>query len=373
MFPRAGGNYVYLTHAYHPSAGFLVGWLTFFAIFAGTIATLAVGFTLSLASFVELTPFTKTLAAIAVIWIASAANAYATRVGALLNTSTAYLKLAAIALLVVVGLLFANAKEGAFDSAGGSTVSSFGVALSPVIFSYLGWNASVYVAGEIAEPGKNLPRSLFIGLGLCTAIYLLLTGTFVRTLGMGAMVGEPAVGFAAGGSIFGAKGSKVVAAIMLASVFGTLNANVLIGPRIAYAMAQDRLFFRFAAELNASKTPYLAVILQGIVATILVVVFNNNLSDVLDYTTFAIVLATIADTAALYVLRWRQPDTARPYRAAGYPWVPAFYILANVGIAISLVVTKPIQCAAGVGVLLSGVPFYLLFWALARRAPKGQN
>lgn len=367
MFPRAGGNYVYLTHAYHPMAGFLVGWLTFFAIFSGTIATLAVGFTLSLESFVALTRLEKTAVAVAIVWVASAANARATRLGALLNTATAYLKLAAIALLVAAGLLFADARVDAFESAGSASLRSFGVALSPVIFSYLGWNASVYVAGEIERPGINLPRSLFLGLGLCTGIYLLLTSTFVRTLGMGALVGEPAVGFAAGAAIFGAKGSKVVAAIMLASVFGTLNANVLVGPRIAFAMAQDGLFFSFARSLNASKTPYVAVLVQGAVSTALVFAFED-LSRVLEYTTFAIVLATIADTTALYVLRKKQPSAPRPYRAAGYPWVPALYLAANAAIAASMIVANPTECVASVGVLLSGVPFYLLFAASRSRA-----
>lgn len=367
MFPRAGGNYVYLTHAYHPIAGFLVGWLTFFAIFSGTIATLAVGFTLSMDSFVTLTPFTRTLSAIGVIWIASAANAYATKLGARVNTSTAYLKLAAIALLVVVGLVVAPAKPDAFSSAGEASIGGFGQALSPVIFSYLGWNASVYVAGEIENVGKNLPRSLFLGLGICTTMYLLLTLTFVRTLGMSGIVGQGAVGFAAGGVIFGAKGSKVVAAIMLASVFGTVNANVLVGPRIAYAMSEDRLFFSFASKLNSKGTPHLSVVLQGIVATLLVVALKNDLDRVLQYTTFAIVVATIADTTALYVLRAKNPTAPRPYRARGYPWLPALYLLANVGIALSMLMAKPTECLASLGVLLAGVPFYLLFVALARR------
>lgn len=367
MFPRAGGNYVYLTHAYHPMAGFMVGWLTFFAIFSGTVATLAVGSTLSLGAFVQLSPLASTVVAVTVIWLASAVNAYATRAGAFLNTSTAYLKLGAIVLLVGAGIVFGSGKGDAFASAGSGSLSAFGVALSPVIFSYLGWNASVYVAGEIANPGKNLPRSLFVGLGICTTIYLLLTATFVRTLGMSAMVGEPAVGFAAGGAIFGARGSKVVAGIMLASVFGCLNANVLVGPRIAFAMAKDKLFFAGVAKLNAQQTPYVAVLVQAVVATVLVVAFKNNLSRVLDYTTFAIVLATIADTTALYVLRVRNPTAPRPYRAAGYPWVPALYLVANVAIAISMVVARPIECAAGVGVLGAGVPFYLLFTAVARR------
>jgi APA family basic amino acid/polyamine antiporter len=184
---------------------------------------------------------------------------------------------------------------------------------------------------------------------------------------MSGIVGEGAVGFAAGHAIFGDKGSKVVAAIMLASVFGTVNANVLVGPRIAYAMASDRLFFEFAAKLNSKGTPHISVILQGIVATILVVALNTDLDKVLQYTTFAIVLATIADTIALYVLRSKMPDTPRPYRAQGYPWLPAVYVVANVGIAISMLLSKPLVCLASLGVLLAGVPFYLMFVAVSRR------
>lgn len=369
MFPRAGGNYVYLRDAYHPMAGFLVGWISFFAIFAGTVATLAVGFSLSLSSFFSLSPIAKTIVSVAVIWLTTGVNAYATRAGAALNTSTAYLKIAALVALVALGPILGAGRTAshAFAPAGGSTLASFGVALSPVIFSYLGWNASVYVAGEIAEPGRNLPRSLFWGLGICTAIYFAITMTFVNAIGMEKLVGMPDAGFQAGRILFGEKGSLVVAAIMLASVFGCLNANVLVGPRIAYAMARDGVFFGAAAKLNREKTPYVAVIVQAVTATALVLFFDD-LPAVLDYTTFAIVLATIADTSALYVLRVREPDRARPYRAAGYPVVPALYVLANVGIAISLLRARPVQSFTSVGVLLIGVPIYLLIFARRRAA-----
>jgi APA family basic amino acid/polyamine antiporter len=372
MFPRAGGNYVYLRAAYHPMAGFLVGWLSFFAIFAGTVATLALGFTISLGSFVTLGPTSKLVIAIAVIWIATIVNAYATKAGARLNTITGYLKVAALIVIVFVGPIIGHARAAPTPlfSTGEATISSFGVALSPVLFSYLGWNASVYVAGEIASPGKNLPRSLFIGLGICTAFYLLVNGTYVYALGMEALSQSdkgPPVGFQAGKVLFGPNGSDVVAAIMLVSIFGCLNANVLVGPRIAYAMATDGLFFRTAARLSTtSQTPWIAVVVQAVMATVLVLVFDK-FSKVLDYTTFAIVLATIADTSALYVLRWRDPDRPRPYRAAGYPWVPALYILANVGIAFSMVRAGPLVCLTSVGVLLAGAPVYLLF-AARRRA-----
>jgi APA family basic amino acid/polyamine antiporter len=345
-------------------AGFLVGWLSFFAIFSGTIATLAVGVTLSLKTFIGIGPTTSMIIAIAVIWIASAVNAYQTRAGALLNTVTAYLKLVALVALVVLGSILAQGRTAPapFASAGEGSLSSFGVALYPVIFSYLGWNASVFVAGEIDHPGKNLPRSLFLGLAICTAVYLLITATFVNAIGMEKMVGMPDVGFQAGRVLFGEKGSYVVSAVMLASVFGCLNANVLVGPRIAYAMAEDGLFFRTAAKLNAKKTPYVAVLVQGLFATFLLVVFGTkNVDKVLAYTTFAVVLATIADTTALYVLRAREPERPRPYRAAGYPVLPALYILANVAIAISMILSKPVECAIGAVVLLAGAPTYLVF------------
>jgi APA family basic amino acid/polyamine antiporter len=365
MFPRAGGNYVYLRAAYHPMAGFLVGWLSFFAIFAGTVATLALGFTISLGSFFTLGPTSKILVAIAVIWIATIVNAYATKAGARLNTVTGYLKVAALIFIVFIGPMIGHGRAAAapLESTGTATLSGFGVALSPVLFSYLGWNASVYVAGEIESPGKNLPRSLFLGLGICTVFYLLVNGTYIYALGMQALSSDqgPPVGFAAGKVLFGRSGSDVVAAIMLVSIFGCLNANVLVGPRIAYAMATDGLFFRGAARLSAtSQTPWIAVVVQASMATLLVLVFNK-FSNALDYTTFAIVVATIADTSALYVLRFRDPDRARPYRAAGYPWVPALYILANLAIAFSMLRAKPFECLTSLGVLLAGAPVYLLF------------
>lgn len=370
MFPKAGGNYVYLRAAYHPMAGFLVGWLSFFAIFAGTVATLAVGFTLSLSTFVTLGAPAKVGVAIGIIWIASLVNAWATRAGAALNTTTAYLKVAAMVFLVVLGPIIGHDRVSPhpLESGASASLSSFGVGLAPVLFSYLGWNASVFVAGEIDQPGKNLPRSLFWGLGICTTIYVLVTATYVRAHGMQALAGMPVAGIQAGQVLFGAKGGAIVALIMMASIFGTVNANVLVGPRIAYAMAADGLFFRAAAKLNRSRTPYLAVLGQAVVASALVVAFradSDSLGKVLRYTTFAIVMATIGDTIALYVLRARQPERERPYRARGYPVVPLVYVVANVAIAVSMFVGKPSECVASLGVMLAGVPIYLLF---ARRS-----
>ncbi len=374
MFPRAGGNYVYLRAAYHPIAGFLAGWISFFVIFPGSIATLALGFTLSLATFVKLGAGAKIAVAVFLIWLATAVNAYATKAGARLNTVTGYLKVAALIVLVFIGPILGRDRMPAAPlvSEGSATLQGFGLALSPVIFSYLGWNASVYVAGEIDKPGRNLPRSLFLGLGICTAFYLLVNATYVFAIGMRTLsVADetlPPVGFQAGKVLFGGIGSDVVAGMMLVSIFGCLNANVLVGPRIAYAMALDGLFLRSAARVSKrTETPWVAVLVQAVTATILVLVFDS-FPKILDYTTFAILLVTIADTSALYVLRWREPARARPYRAAGYPWVPALYIFANAAIAVSLVRARPMESLTSVGVLLAGAPVYALFAARQRAA-----
>lgn len=365
MFPRAGGNYVYLRAAYHPAVGFLVGWLGFFVIFTGTVATLAVGFADGLATFLPLSPGARTLVAIALVWLTSLVGIISTRAGARLNSATAALKILAMLALVVLGLVYGR---GAPPPPAGAAppgpigLGAFGLAMSPVIFSFLGWNASVYVAGEIKNPDKNLPRSLFLGLGICTLVYVLVTYTYVRALGIeGLAAVKGNVGEATARALIGEGGRTVMAVMVLASVFGCLNANVLVGPRIAYAMAKDGLLWGGAARLRAGgQTPHVAILAQAATAS-LVILRLKTFGRVLDYTTFAIVLATIADTLALYVLRARDPDRRRPYRAAGYPWVPLLYIAANVAIAASLFVGKPLECLAGLLVLASGVPVYLFF------------
>ena len=241
---------------------------------------------------------------------------------------------------------------------------AFGLALSPVLFSYLGWNSSVYVASEIRDPGRNLPRSLFLGLAICTVVYLLVNAVYLYALPVQALGGESNAGEAAARALFGGMGGRLVGALALLSVLGTLNATILVGPRIAYAMSLDGLFFPGVDRTHARfRTPGRAIGLQA-VAAISILVGLGTFEAALNYTTFAIVLASIADVFALYRLRRTQPRRARPYRAWGYPWVPALYVLANAGVAGALLWGRPFECAVGVGLLAAGLPFY---WVFSRR------
>src|SRR5262245_22542335 len=365
MYPHAGGDYVYLREAYHPAAGFLVGWLSFFVIYAGTVATLATGFAEGLEYFVPLGRGSKVVAAVSITVLTSWINYIGVRTGARVNNVTGAIKIVALLGLAIVGPLLGAGSLAHFTpllpDVSSLPISSFGLALSPVLFSYLGWNATVYVASEIHDPGRTIPRSLFAGLALCTVIYLVVNVAYLYALPIEALRANNRVGEAAARVFFGAAGGAIGAALILASIVSCLNATILVGPRIAYAMAIDGLFFGGVDRVHRLyQTPHVAIVVQSLTAIALVLVLQG-FPSVLDYTTFAIVLATTADTTALYALRRRRPERHLPYRAWGYPVVPALYMLANAGIAMAMLYGRPVECAVALGVAATGLPFYAWF------------
>jgi APA family basic amino acid/polyamine antiporter len=369
MFPRAGGDYVYLREAYHPVAGFLVGWLSFFVIYAGTIATLAAGFAAGLAHFVPLGGGARLGVAVSLTVAVSALNYVGVRWGARANNLTAFLKVAALAAFAVLGLIFGKGDlsnlRPVFHGASEISLSAFGLALSPVLFSYLGWNSSVYVASELRDPSRTLPRSLFLGVGICTLIYLMVNAVYLYAVPVGSLAGHANAGELAARALFGGVGGTLVGIFVLISILGTLNAMVLIGPRIAYAMALDRLFFRGVERAHESfRTPTVAIAVQALVASGILLALET-FERALDYTVFAILLATMADVAALYTLRRSQPGRPRPYRAWGYPWLPGLYFVFNGAIAAMLLLNSPRDCAIGLAIAAAGLPFY---WLFVRRA-----
>jgi APA family basic amino acid/polyamine antiporter len=374
MYPRAGGDYVYLREAFHPLAGFLVGWLSFFAIYAGTIAALASAFAEGIGERVGWGEGSVLACALGVTAGVSAINYVGVRWGARANNLTSAFKILALLAFVAIGP-FTGAGDGArlwaTAEPGSITWLGFGQALSPILFTYLGWNASVYVASEIRSPGRNVPRSLFLGLGICAGIYLLVNAVYLYALPMESLQAAADTGTAAGLALFGERGGALVAVFVLVSVLGTRNATVLVGPRIAYAMALDGLFVDRANRVHAVfRTPSTAIVIQGFVAMGLLLILRS-FPAALGFTVFAIVLATTADVLALYRLRARQPERPRPYRAWGYPWVPGLYLVANLGIAGAMLIGSPRECLLSVGMLATGLPFYALFVAGGR--PKGET
>ncbi|MEB2286232.1 MAG: hypothetical protein B6D46_11505 [Polyangiaceae bacterium UTPRO1] len=364
MFPRAGGDYVYLREGWHPAAGFLVGWLSFFVIYAGTVASLAVAFGEAVAAHLGLGAPGVLVLAVAATVGTSAINYVGVRRGVQVNNLGGWLKLVGAALFVGAALVLgggdaARLRPLVAGAAAAAPLSAFGLALSPVLFTYLGWNAPVYVASEIRDPERTLPRALFLGLGLCMLAYLALNAVYLYALPLSALAVEPDAGTAAATALFGAAAGRCVGFFVIGSILGTLHATILVGPRIAYAMALDGLFIGGASAVHPEyRTPHRAIVAQALAAMALLLVLRR-FPSVLDYTTFAIVLATMADTAVLYRLRRRRPELHRPYRAWGYPWIPGLYLIANAGVAAAMLVGRPLECAIGLGVLLAGWPFYL--------------
>ena len=376
MYPHAGGDYVYLREAYHPAAGFLVGWLSFFVIFVGTIATLAAGFAAGLAPLLGYGDDGILVVAIAITVAVSALNYVGVRWGALANNLTASVKILALLALGFVGPLLGqgsaeNLRPLVSGVASAAPLAAFGLALSPVLFSYLGWNSSIYVASELRDPGRTLPLSLFGGLALCTLIYLVVNAVYFFAIPVDQLRGVDNAGEAAARALFGPLGGTLVAGFVLASILGTLNATILVGPRVAYAMALDGLFFRGVDRSHRRyDTPHVAIVAQCLVAAALLAILHrfptSLFASALDYTTFAIVLAMMADTAALYTLRRRQPGRRRPYRAWGYPWVPAVYMGVLAWVALTMLRGRPEECGISLAMAATGLPFYAWF---RRRLP----
>jgi APA family basic amino acid/polyamine antiporter len=382
MYPHAGGDYVYLREAYHPLAGFLVGWLSFFVIFVGTIATLAAGFAAGLAPSLGYGEGGTLAVAIAITLLVSALNYVGVRWGALANNVTAAVKVVALLAFALLGPLLGSGSLGNLSplfggAAPAAPLTAFGLALAPVLFSYLGWNASIYVASELRAPERTLPLSLFLGLAICTGIYLLLNATYFYALPLERLQGIDNAGEAAARALFGPVSGTLVAGFVLVSILGTLNATVLVGPRIAYAMALDGLFFRGVDRSHRRfDTPHVAIALQGVAAVVVLLLlegFPNSLfASALDYTTFAILLATIADTAALYRLRRKRPELPRPYRAWGYPLLPALYIGVCAGVAGILLWGRPDECGISLAMAGSGLPFYAWFRRAGHARPRAR-
>ena len=211
------------------------------------------------------------------------------------------------------------------------------------------------------SPRRDLPLSLFFGLALSTVVYLMVNVSYLYALPIDSLRGETRVGEAVARVFFGDAGASLAAVLILGSILSCLNATILIGPRIAYAMAIDGLFFRSVQGVHDKyRTPHVAIVVQAVTAVALILLLKG-FPSVLDYTTFAIVLATMADTAALYALRRRHPRRHRPYRAWGYPVVPALYLVANTAIALAMLWGRPLECAAALAVTATALPAYAFF------------
>ncbi len=404
MMPHAGGQYVYLREAYNPLVGFLYGWTLFLVIQTGTIAAVAVAFAKYTAvllpwfserhiliSLAGLKISAAQFLAIAVIAILTCVNLRGIREGKLIQNVFTLAKTAALAALIVLGigigrnpeavasnlanmwnaswLLPADGALSARPLSGLLLWAAIGVSMVGSLFSADAWNNITFTAGEVSEPQRNIPLSLILGTGSVILLYLLANVAYLSVLPLaGSPEAEDAFGrgiqfaandrvaSAAAQMIFGNPAAWLMALLIMVSTFGCCNGLILAGARVYYAMAQDGVFFKKAGELNANAVPARALLWQGVWAALLCL--SGTYGDLLDYVIFAVLIFYILTVGGLFLLRRKRPDAPRPYKAWGYPVVPALYIATATAIAVDLLIFKPRFTWPGIGIVLLGIPVY---------------
>jgi len=369
--PEAGGVYVYLREAYGKLFAFLYGWAMLLVINSGAIATLAVAFGIYSSTFLPLTPLEQKLLASAVIALLTLVNILGVRKGAAVQTVFMFAKLTGLAIIMGYAL-FAPGVQPIQASQPLPTLhttwSSFGVALIAALWAYEGWHMLSFAAGEVKDPARVLPVSYFLGTLLVVAVYLAANLAYLRVLPLAALAEHQRVAAKAMEILAGPHGATFVSALILCSIFGALNGNVLGGPRAYFAMARDGVFFASVGRVHPRyATPALAILLQGLWSILLAA--TGTFKQLYTYVIFTGWIFYGAATFAVVILRRKHPELARPYLVWGYPLLPIAFSLAALAIVGNALARSPAESGIGLALVLAGVPIYLAWKRLALRAP----
>ena len=384
MMPRAGGQYVYLRESFGPLAGFLYGWTLFLVIQTGTAAAVAVAFAKFLGVFVpsisakhylvgsgRIGLTTQQVVAIVVIALLTAINARGIRTGAMVQNIFTIAKTAALLGLIALGFLMGRNPEAVAANFTGfwrnanwdfQTIRLVGVAMVGSLFSADAWNNVTFTGAEVRNPRRNLPLALGLGVAIVMTLYIATNLVYVNVLPLAAIqtASEDRVATATAAVMFGPVALQLMAAAIMISTFGCANGLILAGARVYWAMALDGLFFRKVATLHPrTHAPVFSLAIQGIWTMLLTL--SGSYNDLLDYVIFAVLLFYILTIAGIFRLRRTRPDAERPYRALGYPVLPAAYMAAAGLIEILLLLYKPSYTWPGLIIVLLGVPVYFVW------------
>ena len=391
MYPKAGGQYVYLKEAYNPLLGFLYGWSFFTVIQTATIAAVGVAFSKFLAylipgvsedlvafdlGFIKISP--AQLVSIGLIILLTYINTRGVKEGKFIQTTFTVTKLLSLFGLIVFGLIFMKGDVWSANwtdawniqslSKDGSTMSytmiaalgAIAAAMVGSIFSSDAWNNVTFIAGEIKNPKRNIGLSLFLGTLIVTIIYVLANVMYTAVLPLQeiASAEKDRVAVSASNAIFGNAGTVIIALMIMVSTFGCNNGLILAGARVYYTMAKDGLFFKQAGELNKFAVPQWSLWVQCIIACLWSV--SGKYGQLLDMISFVVVLFYMLTIAGIFILRRKRPDIERPYKAFGYPVLPILYIIMGLAFCILLIVFKPEFTWPGLIIVLIGIPVYYI-------------
>lgn len=358
--PRSGGEYRLLSEIYHPSVGFLAGWVSVTVGFAAPVAAacMALGSYLSRV-FPALEP---RLVAVVAATLITAVHLWSLPVRKGFQNAFTLFKITLICGFVLCALFLAKPQPVSFLPDAGGLVAllsaPFAVSLVFVTYAYSGWNASVYIASEVKEPGRTIPRSLLLGTAVVTVLYVLLNLVFLLTTPVSVLAGQLEVGFLSGESVFGHSGARVMGLLISLGLVSSISSMVWAGPRVLLAVGEDFRLFRALSPLSRHGVPHRAVLIQY--ALVLGMVLTSSFESVITYLGFTLASCTFLTVAGLFVHRWRFPAADRPYRTWGYPATPLFFLAVTGWMLAFLLVGKPWESLAGLATLALGLPVYFL-------------
>ncbi len=384
--PEAGGEYVYLRAAYGPFWGFLYGWTQFWVAKSGSIATLAAGFYTYLSAFVPslaqpvvILPFHigpggslleihyGQLVAIGVILVLAGVNYMGVRSGGGLQILVTIVKMLGIAAIIVVGLFCGRGDVAHFSQhiPAVTGIAGFFAAMVSALWAYDGWNNVSMVSSEIISPGKNLPRALIYGTIAVIVTYLLINVAYFYVLTPEQVAGTHRLAADMMTSLYGTGAGKAVSIAVLISIFAALNGSILTGGRVPYAMARDGLFFKSIATVQPKfRTPGNSMIWLSLWSS--VVILSGWYDDLYNFVIFGSWILYLMTAVSVFVLRWKQPELARPYRVLGYPIVPVLFVAVAALLLISTLQTRPRESFMGLILMGMGIPFYF-YWSRRER------
>jgi APA family basic amino acid/polyamine antiporter len=363
MFPGAGGLYIYLRRAYGRPVAFLYGWGLLSMIQTGTIATLGAGFALYLSRITKLSAIEQKIVAVASVLVLTGVNLLGLRTAKhLQNVSTA----AKIGGLLLFGaILFWHGNVGTLSanwriSADLTHVLPFGVASVAILWAYEGWHVVSFTAAEFENPTRDLARSLILGTAVVGVIYFVLNLAYYSVLSAAEIQGASSAAASAMTVAYGSNATRFVSVLILVSILGAMNGMILTGPRVYYAMARDGNFLPMLGKLDSRfRAPALAIIVQGIWASTLI--FLGSFQQLFTSVVFTAWIFYGLAVGGVIVLRKRFPDLPRRFRTPGYPVLPLLFVAASAVVIISTIVNRPLNALGGIGLILLGVPLYLIF------------
>lgn len=360
MMPDTGGQYIYLREAYGPGCAFLCGWVFVLAVIPGGIAFLAVGFSIYLDQFVPLSPAMRSMVSLALVALLSAANYVGVKEGAWIQRIFTSLKIAGLLLVIGAALLAPHVISKTGSAPLPLSYAGIGFVMTACLMAYNGWSYVSFVAGEIRNPQRNLPRSLALGMGAVMALYVFANAAYMNVMTVPEIAAAERVGADAAGRAMGPLGATVLSIIVLLSITGAINGCILTGARIPFAQARDGLFFsRFGQIHPRFETPGFAIAAQALWSGVLIP--TGSYATLAAYTTFSAWVFYTLSVIAVWMLRRKMPDAPRPYKMLGYPFTLWAFVAVSAWFMVDSLVNQPKTSLIALAIAVAGIPFYFIW------------